>query len=841
MPDDLPILFDFPSSPDAALVDGQGGERELPVVPLINMVLFPHMLTPLFVGRERSVAAVEEAMAGARTVLAIAQREADIDDVGSGDLYSLGVEASVQRVLKMPDGSTSIVVQGQRRMKVLDFVQERPVLRARALPVYGEEEKTIAVEAMMRAVLSLFEKVVKLSRTLPDDSYIMAMNVDEPGWLADLIASTLPLDVPRRQEILETIDPEERLRRLSIMLTQELDVLELESRIHTQVQKEVDRSQREFFLREQMKVIQRELGQEDPIQRELLELRERIAAAGMSEKVQLKAYEELERMEAMPPAAPEHAVIRTYLEWLLDLPWIQQTDDNYDLLAAAHILDRNHYGLPTVKERILEFMAVRQLAGARLKAPILCFAGPPGVGKTSLGRSIAEALGRRFVRISLGGVHDEAEIRGHRRTYIGALPGRVIKTMKDAGTINPVFMLDEVDKIGSDFRGDPAAALLEVLDPEQNHSFTDHYLDVPYDLSRVMFIATANLLDPIPPALRDRMEVLRLPGYTEEEKLQIARQFLIPKQLDANGLTTDDRRPNNREPPQAYPAESRRTSNNGQRSKENGQARQYAVPRPQHELRFGEATLRQLIRAYTYEAGVRNLEREIGAICRKIARRIAEGRAAPRVIQPGQLSNYLGPPRHSYNIAEQQDEVGVATGMFWTANGGDTLTVEVSIMDGKGLLMMTGQLGEVMRESAQAALSFARANAGRLGIEARRFETSDIHIHVPEGAVPKDGPSAGITLATALISALTGRAIRRDVAMTGEITLRGRVLPVGGIKEKVLGAHRAGIRTIILPSKNARDTAEVPGHVKRKLAFVYVERMDEVFENAFCSAEEVKG
>ncbi|MFL5803276.1 MAG: endopeptidase La [Roseiflexaceae bacterium] len=840
MPDDLPILFDFPSSPDAALVNGQGGERELPVVPLINTVLFPHMLTPLFVGRERSVAAVEEAMAGERTVLAIAQREADTDDVGPPDLYSVGVEASIQRVLKMPDGSTSIVVQGQRRMRVLGFAQERPVLRARAVPVYGDEEKTIAVEAMMRAVLSLFEKVVKLSRTLPDDSYIMAMNVDEPGWLADLIASTLPLDVPRRQEILETLDPEERLRRLSIMLTQELDVLELESRIHTQVQKEVDRSQREFFLREQMKVIQRELGQEDPLQRELLELRERIAAAGMPEKVQTKATEELERLEAMPPAAPEYAVIRTYLDWLLDLPWIQQTEDNHDLIVAARILDYNHYGLPKVKERILEFMAVRQLAGARLKAPILCFTGPPGVGKTSLGRSIAEALGRRFVRISLGGVHDEAEIRGHRRTYIGALPGRVVKAMKDAETVNPVFMLDEVDKLGSDFRGDPSSALLEVLDPEQNHSFTDHYLDVHYDLSRVMFIATANMLDPVPPALRDRMEVLQLPGYTEEEKLQIARQFLIPKQLDANGLTTTDGRPPSTAPLRPKSRQPRTTSqhatNNGQRTTDNGQTPQPASGNTQHNLRFGEATLRQLIRNYTYEAGVRNLEREIGAICRKVARRVAENRPVPRVVYPALLIKYLGPPRHIHGLAEQRDEVGVATGMFWTANGGDTLTVEVSIMDGKGVLTLTGQLGDVMRESAQAALSFARANARRLGIDSRRFETSDIHIHVPEGAVPKDGPSAGITLAVALISALTGRAVRRDVAMTGEITLRGRVLPVGGVKEKVLGAHRAGIGTIILPTQNARDIAEVPAQVKRRLSFVYVDQMDEVFANAFCEA-----
>src|SRR6266498_2615687 len=770
MPDDLPILFDFPSSPDVGLDESQGGERELPIVPLINTVLFPHMLTPLFVGRERSVAAVEEAMDNDRTILAVAQREQDTEDVGPSDLFDVGVEAHIQRVLKMPDGSTSIVVQGRRRKRLLDFVEERPMLRARAQPIYSEEEKSIAIEAMMRAVLSLFERVVKLSRTLPDDSYIMAMNVDEPGWLADLIASTLPLDVSRRQEILETIDPEERLRRLSIMLTQELDVLELESRIHTQVQKEVDKSQREFFLREQMKAIQRELGQEDPLQRDLLELREKILTAGMPEKVQLKATEELERMEAMSPAAPEYSVIRTYLDWLLDLPWTQQTEDTHDLITAARTLDRNHYGLPKVKERMLEFMAVRQLAGSRLKAPILCFVGPPGVGKTSLGRSIAEALGRRFVRISLGGIHDEAEIRGHRRTYIGALPGRIIKAMKDVGTINPVFMLDEIDKLGSDFRGDPASALLEVLDPEQNNAFTDHYLDAAYDLSRVMFVTTGNLLDPIPPPLRDRMEVIQLPGYTEEEKLQIS-----------------------------------------------------------------EAALRQIIRSYTYEAGVRNLEREIGSICRKVARRIAEGRAYPQTVTPAVIGKYLGPPHRTHGVAELRDEVGVATGLSWTANGGDTMAIEVSVMEGKGTLMLTGQLGDVMRESAQAALSFARANAKRLGIDDRRFDKTDIHIHVPEGAVPKDGPSAGITLATALISALSSQAIKHDVAMTGEITLRGRVLPVGGIKEKILGAHRAGIRTVILPRDNERDLAEVPGQVKRKLAFVYVDHMDDVIAGALCA------
>ncbi len=815
MPDDLPILFDFPSSPEAAVIEGQRGERELPVVPLINTVLFPHMLTPLFVGRERSVTAVEEAMESDRTILVIAQREQDADDVGPNELFGVGVEAHIQRVLKMPDGSTSIVVQGRQRMRVIDFVQERPMLRARAMPIYGEEEKSIAIEAMMRAVLSLFERVVKLSRTLPDDSYIMAMNVDEPGWLADLIASTLPLDVSRRQEILETIDPEERLRRLSIMLTQELDVLELESRIHTQVQKEVDKSQREFFLREQMKAIQRELGQEDPLQRELLELRDKIQIGDMPEKVQLKATEELERMEAMSPASPEYSVIRTYLDWLLDLPWTNQTEDTNDLIEAAHTLDRNHYGLPKIKERILEFMAVRQLAGARLKSPILCFVGPPGVGKTSLGRSIAEALGRHFARISLGGIHDEAEIRGHRRTYIGALPGRIIKTMKDTGTINPVFMLDEIDKLGSDFRGDPASALLEVLDPEQNNAFADHYLDVHYDLSKVMFITTANLLDPIPPALRDRMEVIHLPGYTEQEKLQIARQFLVPKQLAANGLT--------------------RTEDTGLRTETENPLLSPQSSVLSTDLQFSESALRQLIGSYTYEAGVRNLEREIGAICRKVARRVAEGRPFPRVVRPALLAKYLGPAHRGHGVAELRDEIGVATGLSWTANGGDIMAIEVSVMEGKGALTLTGQLGEVMRESAQAALSFARANARRLGIDERRFDKTDIHIHVPEGAVPKDGPSAGITLATALISALSSQAIKHDVAMTGEITLRGRVLPVGGIKEKILGAHRAGISTVILPRDNERDLAEVPGQVKRKLAFVYVDHMDDVIAGALCA------
>jgi ATP-dependent Lon protease len=606
-----------------------------------------------------------------------------------------------------------------------------------------------------------------------------------------LIASTLPLDVAHRQEILETIDAEERLRRLSIMLTKELDVLELESRIHNQVQKEVDRSQREFFLREQLKAIQRELGQLDPVQREVLQLRERIVASDMPEYVRFKALDELERLEMMPQTTPEYSVVRTYLDWLLDLPWTFETEDNHDLRMAARTLEMNHYGLPRVKERILEFIAVRQLAGPKMKSPILCFVGPPGVGKTSLGRSIAESLDRKFVRLSLGGIHDEAEIRGHRRTYIGSLPGRIIQAMKDAGCVNPICMLDEVDKLGRDFRGDPASALLEVLDPEQNNTFRDHYLDVPYDLSRVMFITTANLLYPIPDALLDRMEVIELPGYIEEEKLHIARRFLIPKQLDANGLSS-------------------------------------------RSLRFSDEALRQLIRNYTYEAGVRNLEREIGSMCRKTARRIAEHRSHARIVRPSMLQKYLGTPRYTYGMAEEDDEVGVATGMVWTSNGGDVMAVEVTLMPGKGNLTLTGQLGDVMQESAQAAHSYARANATRLNIDPRRFDKVDIHIHVPEGAVPKDGPSAGITLALALVSALSERKVRREVAMTGEITLRGRVLPVGGVKEKVLGAHRAGISTVILPQKNERDATEVPANVKRKLTLIYVQHMSEVLEAALC-------
>ncbi|MDQ7028719.1 MAG: endopeptidase La [Ardenticatenia bacterium] len=570
-----------------------------------------------------------------------------------------------------------------------------------------------------------------------------------------------------------------------MMLGSELEILELEERIHTQVQEEVDRTQREFFLREQLRLIQQELAESDPLMAELAELKERIEQSAMPPDVREKALKELTRLQAIPPAAPEVGIIRTYLDWLLTLPWGAAQEEPVNLTQAAQVLDAHHYGLTKAKERVLEYLAVRQLAPGKMQSPILCFVGPPGTGKTSLGRSIAKALGRTFVRMSLGGVHDEAEIRGHRRTYVGAMPGRILKGMRNAGVVNPVFMLDEVDKLGFDFRGDPAAALLEVLDPEQNKAFLDHYLDVPYDLSQVFFITTANVLYTIPPALLDRMEIIEFPGYTEEEKLTIARRFLLPRQIEAHGLEA-------------------------------------------HPVRFSEQALRHIIREYTSEAGVRNLERSIATVCRKIARRIAEGRRAPHLVTVGNLAKFLGPPQYTFGTVEDEDEVGVATGVAVTEYGGDIMSVEVSIMEGKGNLLLTGQLGEVMQESAQAALTYARSHAEELGIEVEDFDKIDIHIHVPDGAIPKDGPSAGITIATALISALTGRRVARDVVMTGEITLRGRVLQIGGLKEKALAAHRAGLKTFIVPAKNKKDLVDVPSHVRRQLRFVFVHRMDEV-------------
>ena len=758
---------------------------DYPLLPVRDTVVFPRLLTPLFVGRDQSVRALEAALAGDSRLVVAAQRDPDVDDPTLDDLHPIGTEVVIGRILRMPDGTTSILAQGQRRVELIELVQTAPFARVRVRSVAEVAERTRSTEALMRAVLALFEKCVQLDRNLPEDAYVAAMNIDEPGWLADMVTSVLDLEVEQRQQILNTLDTEVRLQNLSIILAQKLDVLELEDHIHSQVQQEVDKSQREYFLREQMKVIQSELGEIDTQLAEANELREKLAGIEMPAEARAKAELELNRLAAMPPAAPEVGIIRTYLDWLIELPWVSETEDNADIRHVSRVLDDNHYGLPDAKERILEHIAVRQRAADKMRTPILCFVGPPGTGKTSLGRSIAEALGRRFVRVSLGGIRDEAEIRGHRRTYIGAMPGRIIQTMRRAATINPLFMLDEIDKVGIDFRGDPSAALLEVLDPEQNNAFSDHYLDLSYDLSKVMFITTANILDPVPPALRDRMEVIRFPGYIEEEKLQIARQFLIPRQLEEHGLT---------------PA----------------------------ELQFSDEAVRGIVREYTYEAGVRDLERGVGRICRKVTRRLAEGKPAPRHVARSALHRYLGPPEFIESLTQEADEVGVATGIAWTEAGGDLMPVEVSLMPGKGNLILTGQMGEVMQESAQAALSYTRARATELGIKSDDFERLDIHIHVPEGAIPKDGPSAGVTMATALISALTNRTVRHDVAMTGEITLRGRILPVGGLKEKSMAAHRVGIKTIIVPRKNEKDMVEIPKKIQRDMKFVFVDRMSDV-------------
>ncbi len=763
--------------------------NEYPVLPMPDTVVFPNLVMPLFLGRDRTARAVEAAEAMETPLLVVCQRDPEVIEPDLADLFQIGTAVEIGRVLRMPDGSTTVLVQGIERVRIVEIIDTEPYLRVRGVPLFEDERRDMASEALMRAVLALFEKVVNLNPNLPDDSYVAAMNEKDPGSLADLLAHILDLDAVQRQELLETLDANARLQRLSIILGQELDVLELEDRIQNQVQQEVDKSQREYYLREQMRAIQSELGEADDVQRELGELKEKIATARLPESVLAKAEKELAKLAAMPPASPETSVVRNYLDWLVDLPWHAATDDNLDVKAAAQVLERNHYGLPRVKERVLEHIAVRKLAQDKMKSPILCFVGPPGTGKTSLGKSIAEALGRKFVRLSLGGVRDEAEIRGHRRTYIGSLPGRILQTMHTAGTVNPLFMLDEIDKLGIDFRGDPSSALLEVLDPEQNHAFSDHYLEVPYDLSHVMFITTANLLDPIPPALRDRLEVIDFPGYIEEEKLAIARQFLIPRQLESHGLTSQ-------------------------------------------QVSFTLTSLRVIIREYTYEAGVRNLERAIANICRKIARRVAEGQRAPHRVTPALVNKFLGPPEFTEWLANEQDEIGVANGLAWSEAGGDVMQVEVSVMDGKGALTLTGQIGEVMQESAQAALTFARSHARDYDIGDIDFDKIDLHIHVPEGGIPKDGPSAGITMATALLSALSERPIRHDLAMTGEITLRGRVLPVGGLKEKLMAAHRMQLRTVIIPKRNSKDLADVPRDVQRQLRLVLVDNMAEVVPEA---------
>jgi ATP-dependent Lon protease len=791
-PQGAPFSMEDVEELEENLHEATGDVIEAPLLPLRDMVMFPRMVTPLFVGRDSSIEAIEVANELHEPLVTVAQRDPDVAEPGPEDLYTFGTEVAIGRTLRMPDGTISVLGQGVRRVQIVEYVHLEPYIRVRALPIYEAADKTALTEALMRAVLALFEKVVQLNRALPEDAYVFAMNIEEPGWLGDLMAQALDLQVAERQEVLETVDAAARLQRASVLLAKELDVLELEDRIHSQVQQELDKTQREYFLREQMKAIQSELGEGDVYTKEVNELREKVAEMTLPDEVRTRVEEELGRLAAMPPMSPETGMIRTYIDWLIELPWSVVTEDNLDVKHVEKVLESRHYGLPKAKERILEYIAVRRLATDKMRSPILCFVGPPGTGKTSLGQSIAEALGRKFVRVSLGGVRDEAEIRGHRRTYIGSLPGRIVQTMRRAGSINPVFMLDEVDKLGLDFRGDPAAALLEVLDPEQNHAFSDHYLEVPYNLSKVLFITTANILDPIPPALQDRMEVIEFPGYVDEEKLEIARRFLIPRQLRENGL--EDK-----------------------------------------PIAFTEDALRSLIREYTYEAGVRNFERHIASVCRKIARRVAEGSRPARRVTNRTLPRYVGPPHFIHSKAEEQDGVGIAMGVAWTEAGGDLTPVEVALMPGKGNLLLTGQLGEVMQESAQAALSYTRARSQEFDIKPETFEKTDIHVHLPEGAIPKDGPSAGITIATALISAFTGQAVRHDVGMTGEITLRGRVLPVGGLKEKMLAAHRAGLKTVVIPQRNQKDLVEIPPRIRNGLNIVMVEQMDEVLATALAT------
>jgi ATP-dependent Lon protease len=783
-------LYNVPDSlPD------KEGLIECPVLPLRDLVVYPHMVSPLFVGREASLLAIEEAQENDQTVIALTQRDSDVDDPGPDDFYTIGVEMAVGRLLSMPDGSSSALVQGRRRVELIEILQMEPYPIARARAINELQDVDRETDATMRTALELFQRCVQLDRSLPEEAYLFALNIEDPGWLADMIATSVAPPMDDRLDLLQLLLPLERLKRVINILAQEVDVLELEDEIHTRAQSEVDRTQREYYLREQMKVIQSELGEGDAWSRELYELRSRVEGVSLPEEVQLRALKEIDRLGQMPPMSPEVGIIRTYVDWILDLPWTTATDDNLDVKHAAHILELYHYGLPKAKERILEYIAVKCLKPKRDRQPILCFIGPPGTGKTSLGRSIAEALGRKFVRLSLGGVRDEAEIRGHRRTYIGALPGRILQTMRRAGSVNPLFMLDEVDKLGQDFRGDPAAALLEVLDPEQNFNFSDHYLELPYDLSKVMFVTTANYHGPIPPALLDRMEVIEFPGYIEEEKQEITRRFLIPRQLEENGLD-------------------------------------------ENEIHFTDQAVKKVIREYTYEAGVRNLEREIGRVCRKLARMKAEKKRFSNQVPASAIERFLGPPEFFNLEAELQDETGVATAIAWTENGGEIMPVEVLLMEGKGNLQITGQIGNVMQESAQAALSYLKSRARQLEVDFEAFENLDIHIHIPEGAIPKDGPSAGITICTALISAFTGRKVNREVGMTGEITLRGRVLPVGGVREKVLAAHRAGLKTVILPTRCQKDLVDVPKKARSDLHIITVENMDQVLEIALRPKEQ---
>jgi ATP-dependent Lon protease len=764
-------------------------QRVLPLVALRETVIFPEMIVPLQVGRDKSVQALNRAVADGSAIALVTQRQADREDItAESELYTVGTLAKIAQVVQAQDGTVRAIVQGQQRLRLLGFEAVEPYISARVELLADESPNDLEVEALVRTVQGQIEQYVQSGAPVPPEAAVAARNISEPGLLADMVAYSPDMTTEQRQELLELLDVVERLKLVSSFLARQIEILELKGRIQSEVKSELDKTQREYILREQLKAIQRELGEDDPQQAEVNELREKVEASGMPEEVKARALKEVDRMSRIPTASPEVGVIRTYVDWLVSLPWNVTTEDQLDIRAAAGILDEDHYGLDKVKERILEYLAVRSLAET-IRSPILALIGPPGVGKTSLGRSVARAMGRKFVRMSLGGIHDEAEIRGHRRTYIGALPGRIIQNVKTAGTANPVFMLDEIDKIGMDFRGDPSSALLEVLDPEQNGTFQDNYLEVPFDLSKVLFIATGNLIDPIPAPLRDRMEIITLPGYTQQEKIEIGKRFLVPKQMENHGL------------------------------------------RPKH-IQITDEAMVTLVQAYTKEAGVRNLEREIANVMRKVARQVAEGRKRRTVVDPRKVADLLGPPRFEYGELEPEDQVGAATGLVVTEVGGDVVAVEVTRMEGKEDFILTGQLGEVMRESARAGLSWIRANAARMGIEREAFEKHTLHIHVPAGAIPKDGPSAGITMATAMVSALTGAPVRKDVAMTGEITLRGRVLPIGGLKSKILAAHLSGARVVILPHKNEKDLRDIPDEIRKQIRLVLVDSMDDVLDHA---------
>ncbi len=767
-------------------------KETLPLLPIRDIVVYPFMILPLFVGRDTSIKAVEEALNKTdRLILLSSQKDIQAEAPAPSEIYELGTVAMIMRMRKLPDGRIKILIQGLSKARIVDFIQTEPFYQVKLEKVQNEEiaPSELAVEALMRTVREQLEKVISLGKILSPDILMVLEDIQDPGRLADLIASNLNLKVSEAQAILETLNPVERLNRINDLLARELEILQVQQQIRSNAKEEISKTQKEYFLREQIRAIKNELGDDgEPKQDEFTEIKEKILAKKMHEEAEKEALKQLARLERMHPDSSESSILRSYLEWIVELPWSEHSEEITDLKYAKEVLDEDHFDLDKIKERILEYLAVRSLKGSKMKGPILCFSGPPGVGKTSLGKSIARATGREFIRISLGGVKDEAEMRGHRRTYVGAMPGRFIQALKQAGTNNPVIMLDEIDKLGSDYKGDPSSAMLEVLDPEQNSSFRDHYLNIPYDLSNVMFIATANVLENIPAPLRDRMEVISLSGYSQEEKIAIAKKYLIKKQMDENGVTDQN-------------------------------------------MTLPDESVASVIRHYTREAGLRNLERQIGALCRKVAKRVAEGETGVTQVNPKTVVEFLGPHTYTKEDEKSHDEIGVTTGLAWTAAGGEILYIEATKMKGSGITL-TGQLGDVMKESAHAAMGYIRSHAHELGIDEKVFDEHEIHIHLPQGAIPKDGPSAGITLATTIVSLLTGCPVSKDVAMTGEITLTGKVLPIGGLKEKSLAAMRMGISTIIIPWKNKKDLVEIPEEYRKKLKFVPVKTIDEVLEVA---------